>query len=809
MSFLRKKYLIDSSDSEDSDQAKKSIKKTTKTTKTTKKKTESLKNVSDNSDIDSDANSVESIEIIPSKYSKPRGKNTKQNITVTGSKKSTLKSSNSTKKVESNESNSDESVSSSESEDFKVEKKSQVKIKTESELKSEYNSLLKKYWGYDELKPTQFEIIRKILNDKSDICAILATGFGKSVCYQLPHLISGKCVIVVSPLIALMHEQSLEMQNKKIPVAVFNSDTTKKRKEEMKKEILSGKNKLLYMTPEYLVTAEDFITELDVKNNLAFVCIDEAHAVSTWGLDFRPGYTKLGVIRNWAPTVPILTLTATASTKVREDIVKILKLSEPELIVGNFDRPNLLIRVQPRYDDIMLNISTLLNKYSNEYIIIYCKTRDETDLLAEKINKILGIKCESYHAGMGDMERQAVQQDFIDGTIKCIIATIAFGMGINIPNVRLVVHYNCPKNIESYYQEIGRAGRDGKPSECVLFYSEKDFKVNRYFLKSIDNPIQKAYQENQIRQIEKYVFSSECRRKVILENFGQKLESCVNCDNCIRKASTTDYKVETADYTLPVYMTLNILSKINDKFGSGMMINILTGKQSKVKDYMSDYPEFGSGNFYGGEKWWKELIRNMINDELIQESQAHGAFYTTLGLTSKGVKKRTTLVSKYPSYSKLDIAQSNSEQDDNSSYHSVKISYPKIIAEDKIKKTRATKATKTTKSTKTTKTTKANKQSGQDFNKYQSGKSTITNKTLGKINLKDSDSEPEKEFNPFVSAKNTKYAEKPLSKSKTNYMSRTKDSDDDNCDNIGEFIGKSNYSSQIKNKFGIRDSDSD
>ncbi len=799
MSFLRKKYLIDSSDSEDSSQVKKSIKKTTKKTnkKTNKNTTEPIKNLSDNSDVDS----VESIEIIPSKYSKSKDKNIKKNITVTQSKKSTFK-------VDSDDSDSVNSVNSlSDSEDSKQVKKSQVKIKTESELKSEYNLLLKKYWGYDELKPTQFEIIRKVLNDKTDICAILATGFGKSLCYQLPHLITGKCVIVVSPLIALMHEQGLEMQNKKIPVAVFNSDNTKKKKEEMKKEILSGKNKLLYMTPEYLITAEDFITELDVKNNLAFVCIDEAHAVSTWGLDFRPGYTKLGVIRNWAPTVPILTLTATASTKVREDIVKILKLSEPELIVGNFDRPNLLIRVQPRYDDIMLNISTLLNKYSNEYIIIYCKTRDETDLLAEKINKILGIKCESYHAGMGDLERQAVQQDFIDGTIKCIIATIAFGMGINIPNVRLVVHYNCPKNIESYYQEIGRAGRDGKPSECVLFYSEKDFKVNRYFLKSIENPIQKAYQENQIRQIEKYVFSSECRRKVILENFGQKMESCINCDNCNRKTSSTYKTLEMADYTLPVYMVLNILSKINDKFGSGMLINILTGKQSKVKDYMSDYSEFGSGNFYGGEKWWKELLRNMINNELIQESQAHGAFYTTLGLTSEGVKKRTTLVSKYPSYSKLDIAQSNSEEDDNSSYHSVKISYPKITAEDKTKKTRATKATKTTKSTKTT--IIANKQSGQDFNKYQTGKSTISNKTLGKINLKDSDSEPETEFNPFVSTKNTKCAEKSVSKLKTNYMSRTKDSDDDNCDDIGEFIGKSNYSSQIKKKFGIKDSDSD
>ena len=491
------------------------------------------------------------------------------------------------------------------------EKKDIISTKTNEELLTEYNKLLKQYWGYDALKDTQFEIIKKVVEEKKDVCAILATGFGKSICYQLPHLITQKNVIVISPLIALMHEQGQEMQKKGVPTAVFNSDSTMKKKMEEKSEIVNGLNKLIFMTPEYFVKSEGFIKS--IEDDLALVCIDEAHAVSTWGLDFRASYTQLGVIRDWVPDVPILTLTATASTKVRDDINKILKLYNPELVIGNFDRPNLQISVEPRLDNILTNISTLLKKYQGEYVIIYCKTRDDTDLLADKIQSDLGVKCEAYHAGMNDKNRTQVQQNFIDGKVKCIIATIAFGMGINIPNVRLVIHYNCPKNLESYYQEIGRAGRDGKPSECVLFYSTKDFQINRYFLKSMENPIQKAYQENQIRQIEKYVYTSDCRRKYILENFGQRMETCTNCDNCIRKTSKTETAIELQDYTKEIYLILGLMSRIGEKFGIGMSINILLGKESKVKDWMIKFDEYCTGTSFGNDVWWKELFRILIN----------------------------------------------------------------------------------------------------------------------------------------------------------------------------------------------------
>jgi len=222
-------------------------------------------------------------------------------------------------------------------------------------IMNKYNEILKKYWNYDTLKKTQFEIIKKILVDKKDICAILATGFGKSICYQLPFLISSKSVIVISPLIALMFEQSNELRSKNIPVAVFNSENSAKQKNIDKNEILNGTNKIIYMTPEYFTKSEIFIK--GIENEIAFICIDEAHAISTWGLDFRPSYTKLNLIREWLPNTPILTLTATASMKVREDITDILNLKNPEYIIGDFDRPNLLIRVQHRDDiDILSNI---------------------------------------------------------------------------------------------------------------------------------------------------------------------------------------------------------------------------------------------------------------------------------------------------------------------------------------------------------------------------------------------------------------------------------------------------------------------
>jgi ATP-dependent DNA helicase RecQ len=607
-----------------------------------------------------------------------------------------------------------------------------VQSKPDSELLTQYNGLLKKYWGYDELKQTQFEIIKKVIEENKDVCAILATGFGKSICYQLPYLITQKNVIVISPLIALMHEQGQEMLSKGIPTAVFNSDTTAKKKNEEKLEIINGTNKLIFMTPEFFIKSEDFIKL--IQNNLAMVCIDEAHAVSTWGLDFRPGYTELKIIKSWIPNVPILTLTATASTKVREDIYKILRLSNPDLVVGNFDRPNLSIKVLPRKDNVIGDIAGLLNKYPDEYVIIYCKTRDETDLLADQISNEIRIKTESYHAGMSDKNRKKVQQDFIDGKVKCMCATIAFGMGINIPGVRLVIHYNCPKNLESYYQEIGRAGRDGKPSECVLFYSAKDFQISRFLIKDMVNPAQKLYQEEQIRQIEKYVYSTVCRRKIILANFGQTIESCSNCDNCIKAKLFKNESVELIDYTCPIYLVLNVLARTNGKFGLGMSLNVLAGKKSKVKDWMVDWDEYGSGISFGNDIWWKELVRYLLNNDYVIETQAQGMFFSTVCLTDKGKELRTKLLTKYPNYLSL-LADSANSNSNSTQYKLIQIKLPKLQAGITEKTTKSTKSTKLTKSTGSTKSTDKSKSKDKDpiekVNKSTCNKkiSTKTNKS--------------------------------------------------------------------------------
>ena len=645
-----------------------------------------------------------------------------------------------------------------------------------------YNAILKKYFKYPALKAEQFTIISNVLDGK-DVFAILATGFGKSICYQLPTMISKKCVIVISPLIALMHEQGEEMKSKNIPVCVFNSTKNQSEKDYIQYNLLKGEYKLIYMTPEYLIKSEEFIKKLVEKDNLAMICIDEAHAVSTWGLDFRVSYTKLNIIREWIPEIPILTLTATASTKVKDDVSKMLGLVNPFEVIGNFDRPNLNIKVYPRSENIIVNIGSLLEKYKNEYIIIYCKTRDETDTLAETINNF-GIKCESYHAGIADKKRTEIQQDFIDSKFKCIIATIAFGMGINIPTVRLVIHYNCPKNMESYYQEIGRAGRDGLPSECVLFYSKKDFYVNRLFLKTITDDSHRMYQESQIRLIEKYVYASDCRRKLLLINFGQKIDSCTNCDNCINKLNISEKEIvpiKMIDYTKEIYLYLNLMNRIDNKFGSGMSVYILIGKSSKVKEYMCKFEQYGAGISFGNENWWKELIRLLINDDIVIETQVKGSFGTTISLTNKGKMLRKKLITRFPKY--IDLLQTiedfNDQLDDETlltdpnHYSNFKLEF-EPIKNDVTKKIAKIKSTKSVKSVKNFNY----KIEEQTDGKKVASDITIEKSTHGmnmnnmpttflKYNINDTDSSIDDLNNDLILLNQKEEAEKDLKKNKT------------------------------------------
>ncbi len=511
-----------------------------------------------------------------------------------------------------------------------------------------YNKILKKYWGYDKLKNLQFEILYEIINNKKDVCAILSTGFGKSVCYQIMPLLKKKCVIVISPLISLMHEQVMEMKQKNIPVCKFNSDTTELDIANEINELLNhNKHKLIYMTPEYFLKSESFVKKLEENKNLSMICIDEAHTVSIWGLDFRDSYTKLKIIREWTTTIPILTLTATASTKVKDDIIEILKLNNPVEITGDFNRENLSLHIheKKKTDKNDKELFDILEKFKNEYIFIYCLARKTTEMLETKINEY-GIPCKAYHASIAN--RNEIQNELIRGEFKCIVATIAFGMGINIRNVRAIIHYNAPKNIEGYYQEIGRGGRDGLNSECHLFYSSKDFVTNRYFINQIVNYEYRKYQEEQLKFMEKYVYATTCRRKILLNNFGQDLDGpCNNCDCCL-----TVNTVE--DYMKPLYLFLSVLEKINEKFGSMMTINILLGKTKKIKPYMVEYSEYEHGILFGNETWWKAFANLIKKNDYIYEQSINNSFGSTIGLTKKSITYLRNIKIKYPDFLSID-----------------------------------------------------------------------------------------------------------------------------------------------------------
>jgi len=514
--------------------------------------------------------------------------------------------------------------------------------------RDKYNKKLNKYYGYEKLKEEQFNIIYNIIRKKQDTLAILATGFGKSICYQMPYIITKKSVIVVSPLIALMTDQTEELNKLNIPACLFNSNC--KNKELIMNEILEGNNKIIYITPEFLENNYAFIQLLCDNNQLCLIAIDEAHCVSTWGLDFRPSYTKLNTIRDYIDdSIPILAVTATASKKVRKDIIKMLQLNDPDIIISNFDRTNLYISVQKKIKDDNEQIINLLNKYKNEYSIVYCKTRDETEKLSDDINKH-NIKCFSYHAGLSAKDRDNIQKKFISGDIKCIIATIAFGMGINIKNVRLVIHYNCPKNMESYYQEIGRAGRDGLPSECYLFYSKKDFIINRFFVNSIDDIKHRTYQNEQINKIEKFVYSNFCRRISILQNFDSDYDklTCNNCDICLN--SNKNIK---KDYSNLIFIILDLINKLTSSYsyGTNTYINILRGSKAKnITPYMKKLSYYNIGNMYSVE-FYKDIFNELLcNDYLIEtnlKSYSKFSNICTISCTQKAINWIKLIKNKY------------------------------------------------------------------------------------------------------------------------------------------------------------------
>lgn len=393
-------------------------------------------------------------------------------------------------------------------------------------------SLLKRYFGYDEFRPMQKEVIEKVLAGK-DVLAVMPTGGGKSLCYQLPALKLPGLTIVVSPLISLMKDQVDSLKANGIPAEYINSTLTSREALRTEIGVMNGSIKILYIAPERL-KSKSFM-RLIKTSEINLIAVDEAHCISQWGHDFRPSYRELKSLREIFPDTPIISLTATATKKVRNDIIKQLSLRNPEVFISSFNRKNLNLIVAKKKNSFD-KILKLLKSREGDSAIVYCFSRKEAENISERLNE-KGLKTLPYHAGLDGQTRKHNQEMFIKDEVDVIIATIAFGMGIDKPDVRLVIHQTFPKTLESYYQEIGRAGRDGLPSDCVLFYSWGDRNRHEYFIDNLEDGEKKKKEIEKLENVINYCQSNSCRRKYILKYFGEDYEmiGCKNCDVCMGK----------------------------------------------------------------------------------------------------------------------------------------------------------------------------------------------------------------------------------------------------------------------------------
>nr|XP_054512607.1 bifunctional 3'-5' exonuclease/ATP-dependent helicase WRN isoform X3 [Pan troglodytes] len=527
---------------------------------------------------------------------------------------------------------------------------------------------LKMYFGHSSFKPVQWKVIHSVLEERRDNVAVMATGYGKSLCFQYPPVYVGKIGLVISPLISLMEDQVLQLKMSNIPACFLGSAQS----ENVLTDIKLGKYRIVYVTPEYCSGNMGLLQQLEADIGITLIAVDEAHCISEWGHDFRNSFRKLGSLKTALPMVPIIALTATASSSIREDIVRCLNLRNPQITCTGFDRPNLYLEVRRKTGNILQDLQPFLVKTSSHWefegpTIIYCPSRKMTQQVTGELRK-LNLSCGTYHAGMSFNTRKDIHHRFVRDEIQCVIATIAFGMGINKADIRQVIHYGAPKDMESYYQEIGRAGRDGLQSSCHVLWAPADINLNRHLLTEIRNEKFRLYKLKMTAKMEKYLHSSRCRRQIILSHFEDKqvqkaslgimgTEKC--CDNCRSRLdhcySMDDSEDTSWDFGPQAFKLLSAVDILGEKFGIGLPILFLRGSNSqRLADQYRRHSLFGTGKDQT-ESWWKAFSRQLITEGFLEEVSRYNKFMKICILTKEIVLYGKLVEARQKHANKMDV----------------------------------------------------------------------------------------------------------------------------------------------------------